>query len=242
MSLPLRALLLSAGYGTRLRPLTLSTPKCLIPIAGKPLLGIWLKTLEKLGCEKILINTHYLANIVEDFVESYPKSKTNILTIYEKKLLGTAGTLLSNKSFFKGSKGLIIHSDNLTDANLNLIIEAHENRPKSCLLTMLTFNCLNPKSCGIVQINEDGIVQNFYEKSEIDHGNRANGALYVFDYELIEYIENNNISNFFDISLDLIPILMGKIYTWHTTANYFDIGSHESLKIANKVFRKKFIE
>ena len=59
MKQPLRALLLAAGLGTRLRPITLQTPKCLVSVAGEPLLGRWLRQLEEVGCQEVLINTHY---------------------------------------------------------------------------------------------------------------------------------------------------------------------------------------
>ena len=72
MSRPLRALLLAAGLGTRLRPLTLHTPKCLVPIHGEPLLGRWLRQLEAAGCEAVLINTHYLADQVLAFLGERP--------------------------------------------------------------------------------------------------------------------------------------------------------------------------
>ena len=72
MSRPLRALLLAAGLGTRLRPITLQTPKCLVPVAGEPLLGRWLQQLEAAGCEAVLINTHYLADQVEAFLQQRP--------------------------------------------------------------------------------------------------------------------------------------------------------------------------
>jgi mannose-1-phosphate guanylyltransferase len=71
MSRPLRALLLSAGLGTRLRPLTLYTPKCLVPIGGYPLLGRWLRKLEQAGCKAVLVNTHYLAEQVEAYLQSW---------------------------------------------------------------------------------------------------------------------------------------------------------------------------
>ena len=70
MTKSFRALLLAAGLGTRLRPITLRTPKCLVPIGGKPLLGRWLRTLELAGCDSVLINTHYLAEEVEAFLKA----------------------------------------------------------------------------------------------------------------------------------------------------------------------------
>ena len=68
---PLRALLLAAGFGTRLRPLTLHTPKCLVPVGGQPLLAHWLQQLELIGTEAALVNTHYLADQVEDFLAGW---------------------------------------------------------------------------------------------------------------------------------------------------------------------------
>ena len=71
MSKPLRALLLAAGLGTRLRPLTLQTPKCLVTIGGEPLLGHWLRQLEEAGCEAVLVNTHYLADQVVAYLANW---------------------------------------------------------------------------------------------------------------------------------------------------------------------------
>ena len=69
----MKALLLSAGYGTRLRPLTYSLPKCLVNIGGKPLLGHWIDKLECLGCEEAIINTHYLSEQVKNYLKERGK-------------------------------------------------------------------------------------------------------------------------------------------------------------------------
>ena len=100
-----RALLLAAGLGTRLRPITLDTPKCLVPIGGKPLLGHWLRKLELSGCESVLINTHYLAEQVEIFLKSWKSPTMDVQTVHEPVLLGTAGTLLANQGFSKIQQG-----------------------------------------------------------------------------------------------------------------------------------------
>ena len=86
MKQPLRALLLAAGLGTRLRPITMRTPKCLVPISGEPLLGLWLKKLEEAGCEDVLINTHYLAEQVDDFIKNRKSSAMTIQTVHEPEL------------------------------------------------------------------------------------------------------------------------------------------------------------
>ena len=158
MKRPFRALLLAAGLGTRLRPITLKTPKCLVTIDGEPLLGRWLRKLEPAGCESVLINTHYLAEKVEDFLRNWQSSTMVVQTIYEPELLGTAGTLLANQEFFRGATGLLVHADNVMAGDVGGFIAAHHGRQACCLLTMLTFKTSTPSSCGIVEINDQQIV------------------------------------------------------------------------------------
>ena len=115
-----------------------------------------------------------------------------VVESYEKNLLGTAGTLLTNADFFKGCTGLLIHADNATDTDINQLIKAHRNRPKQCLLTMLTFTTDAPQKCGVVETDPNGIVQCFYEKVQNPPGNRANGAVYVFEEELLSILKALN--------------------------------------------------
>ena len=91
----MRAILLAAGYGTRLRPLTNTIPKCLVPIKGVPLLQIWLERLTNAGIGPFLINTHYLPKEVEGFAES-SRYRDQVTLVHEPELLGTAGTLIAN--------------------------------------------------------------------------------------------------------------------------------------------------
>ena len=233
----INALLLAAGYGKRLRPLTLNTPKCLIKIGGVTMLEKWLIHLEEIFAEEVIVNTHYLHTKVKEFIQLRKSNKILIRESYEEKLLGTAGTLIKNKEFFDKKIGLLIHCDNYTNISLNGLIEAHNNRPKYCLLTMLTFRTNNPKSCGILKTNEIGVVEEFYEKNENPPGNLANGAVYAFDPALIDWISKNN-PNANDFSLDIIPHLLGKIYTWHINSDFVDIGTIESYERAKLIANK----
>ena len=108
--------------------------------------------------------------------------------IYEEKLLGTAGTLLKNKGLLKGSEILLIHADNYTSINLKKLLSSHKKRPPYCLLTMVTFITENPKSCGIVKTDDEGVVTAFFEKVDNPPSNIANGAIFVFDENFINYI------------------------------------------------------
>ena len=94
--------------------------------------------LELAGCDSVLINTHYLAEQVENFVRDWHSSTMNIQTV-QNKLLGTAGTMVNNHEFFKGGTGLLIHADNAMAGDIRDLLNAHRRREQQCLLTMLTF-------------------------------------------------------------------------------------------------------
>ncbi len=227
----IRALLLSAGLGTRLRPLTLNTPKCLVKINNKPVLEYWLEKLENISANQILVNTHYLSHKVDLYLEKQKRKDMKILNFYEEKLLGTAGTLIANYDFFSKSLGILIHADNFSDIDLKELVDSHKNRPKSCLLTMLTFNTSNPESCGIVEVDSNNVVQKFYEKHANPPGNIANAAVYIFEEDFLEWLVTNY-PKATDFSMDVLPNLLGKIYTFHTNMSYIDIGTQESLNKA----------
>ena len=230
------ALLLAAGFGTRLRPITNNTPKCLVKIGGKPILEIWLDNLHKAGCKSVLVNTHYLANQVEDFLMNISFKDMSIVTSYESEILGTAGTLIKNREFFDQKYGLMIHADNFTNTNIKEFVNFHSlnSNKKNKLLTMMTFRTDNPESCGIVETNKEGFIKNFYEKESNFHGFIANAAVYCFDKKLLNYLTKNN-ETYNDFSNEVIPKILNKIQTYHTNSIFIDIGTIDNLKRANKL-------
>lgn len=227
----MKVILLAAGLGTRLRPLTENIPKCLVPIKGKPLLQIWLESLTSAGLKAFLINTHYLSDQVESFIKKCEFKDLCILK-YEEKLLGTAGTLLANTNFINKDDCMLIHADNYCLANINLFLKAHYNRPNYCLMTMLTFRTNDPSSCGIVELNKDNVVIGFHEKIKSPPGNIANGAVYILSNELINYLKNE-LPNATDFSNNVISLLKGRIFTYETSETFIDIGSPETYSKAN---------
>src|SRR5450830_907814 len=134
----MRALLLAAGLGTRLRPLTDFLPKCLVPINGRPLLDYWIENLVTQGIDEILINTHYYAAQVNAYIQQSTWHK-QVTLIYEDHLLGTAGTALANRDFFCNEPFLLAHADNLTRFNSADFIDTHRRRPAGTDLTMMLF-------------------------------------------------------------------------------------------------------
>ena len=232
----MKALLLSAGYGTRLKPITNNIPKCLVKIANKALIDYWLELILSHKDIDILINTHYLSNLVNDHI--YRSKYSDKVTLkFEPKLLGTAGTLMSNLDFINDETLLLAHADNLSIFNLEDFIDAHNNRPDGCLITMMLFKSDDPSSCGIVKLDRNGVVTDFFEKVSSPPSNLANGAVYLLDPVILNEIKL--IENCSDFSTHVIPHFVNKIYTFINTNYHRDIGSIKSLKIANRDFREK---
>ncbi|AAN48780.1 nucleotidyltransferase family protein [Leptospira interrogans] len=228
----INVLILAAGLGTRLKPLTDFWPKCLMPISGKPLLEIWLDQISQLKVSKVLVNLHYLNEIVSSFLKR-PRYKDWVKSVYEPELLGTAGTLQKNYDFFKGKTILLVHGDNLCLCDFNSFVEFHFlKRPKGSLITMMTFRTDSPKSCGIVELDEDGVVQRFYEKVENPPGNLANAAIYLIEPEVLDWIQEREYVN--DFSNQVLPNFLGKIATWENKDIMRDIGNSEALAKAQK--------
>ena len=227
----MRALLLAAGLGTRLKPLTNTTPKCLVTIKDQALLGIWLERLTQAGIESFLINTHHLSNQVESYIEGSLYSD-KVTLVREEKLLGTAGTLIANLSFFKRQDGLLVHADNYCLANFHDFIQAHNQRPPYCVITMMTFRSETPETCGIVELNAEGVVVGFHEKVVNPPGDLANGAVYILSPELIHMLATD-LHQVSDFSTEVLQRLVGRIYTYETQEYFIDIGSPESYRKAN---------
>lgn len=233
----MKALLLSAGLGTRLRPLTNNTPKCLIKINGRPLLDYWIEKLFKLELSQIIINTHYLSEQVETFVND-SKYKKFINLSYEKKLLGTAGTLVKHYKFFDGEDGFLIHADNFCIDDLNEMITTHQHRPPNCVMTMLIFETDKPKESGIVSIDKNNVVQEFYEKVSKPPSNLANGAIYILSSAFFREVEKFDLSKITDFSKQVIPRFLGKIVAYKTNKLFKDIGSIETYNFVNEYLRR----
>jgi len=226
----LRALLLAAGLGTRLRPITDSVPKCLVRIAGRPLLDYWVEMLYQGGIADILVNTHYLPDAVRSYVEDCPYP-VRLTTTYEENLLGTGGTLLKNRDFFRGEAAMLIHADNLSIFDVNAFVRTYEEREKNIEITMMTFDTPEPEACGIVELDEHGIVRAFHEKVKSPPGNRANGAVYITAPSVVRFLAGLGKERI-DFSTEVLPHYMGRINTFHNTLYHRDIGTVESLLAA----------
>jgi len=225
----MKAFLLAAGLGTRLRPLTDTVPKCLVTIAGTPLLDIWLDLLAKAGVTEVLVNLHHLPQQVVDHLARRPQP-TRVRTVFEPTLLGSAGTLLHNRDFVAGEPMfLAVNADGLTDFDLTTLVDAH--RTLGAVATLALFHAPDPSSCGIVELR-DGVVAAFEEKPPRPQGDLANAGLYAFSPEVLDRIPGPLPQ---DIGLHLLPALVGSARGVVLGDAYFrDIGTPEALARANR--------
>lgn len=226
----MRALLLAAGYGTRLRPITNSIPKCLVEINGRPLLDHWIELLSKGGIVDILINLHYLPEAVRSYLDNCDFS-LNIMTVYEETLMGTGGTLLRNRDYFKNEPLMLIHADNLSLFDMSAFIQRYEKREAGIEMTMMTFTTAEPELCGIVELDERGIVKKIFEKVENPPGNLANGAVYILAPSVMDFLISLN-SKMIDFSTEVLPHFLDRINSFHNDIYHRDIGTEESLRVA----------
>jgi mannose-1-phosphate guanylyltransferase len=205
-----------------------------VPIHRRPLLDYWLDLLCGASIERVLVNTHWLADKVEGHIAS-SKWRDRIDLVHERELLGTGGTMLANRHYFAGQPFLAAHADNLTDFDVERLVAAHQSRPAHCVMTMLAFRSDDPRSCGILELDAQGRVVGFHEKVENPPGNLANAAVYVIEPQMIEFIASLEKSGV-DFSTEVIPLFIGRIAAIETPGYHRDIGNLRSLERAEKEF------
>jgi mannose-1-phosphate guanylyltransferase len=226
----MKAFLLAAGLGTRLRPITDSTPKCMLRIGGRPLLDIWLDALAKAGVDEVLVNLHHLAHVVRSHVAARG-GPPEVRLVEERELLGSAGTLLANRDFVAGEEMfLAVYADNLTDFDLGLLVDAH--RRGGSIATVSLFRAPRPSECGIVEV-EDGRVVGFVEKPAQPRSDLANAGMYAFHPDVIDLIDGQSASAPTDIGFHLLPQLVGKARAVSMDGCFLiDIGTPAALRRA----------
>ncbi len=232
----MKAFLLAAGLGTRLRPLTYTIPKCLVPIQGRPLLAWWMDLFEKYHVSEVLINTNYLPDPVREFINDYNRAQKNVKLVesYEKELLGSGGTVLDNRRFVENEEEFFIcYADNLTNVDLASMMSFHKKN--KALLTMGLFHTNNPKACGIAECDTEGKIQEFVEKPEQPKGNLANAGIYIANKKIYDYIPHRS---FVDFGKDVLPELVGKMYGYPIKEYLLDVGTWPNYEKAQKEWRK----
>jgi len=236
-----KAFLLVAGRGKRLRPLTDTMPKCLLPINGTPLLQIWLEHLERFRIDEVLINTHWLHEQVQDFVGKWSAShdQMQITLCHEPTLLGSAGTILAHRQWACREPFFIIYGDNLTRFDLQKMMAFHKKNRQP--LTIRIYRGADPKRAGIVCLDENDIVIDFEEKPEQPKSDLGAGGIYIADYRIFDYYRKQTEGERrrpLDLSYHVLPHMAGKIKAYDSGEFSMDIGTPGSLAKA----REKWLE
>jgi mannose-1-phosphate guanylyltransferase len=221
----MKAFLLAAGLGTRLRPLTDHVPKCLVTVGGRPLLDLWLDSLRAAGVDEVLVNLHHLPDVVRDHLVSHDGSP-RVRTTFEPTLLGSAGTLRENRDFVGDDAAfLAVNGDDLTDFDLRLLTDALDAAPGADA-AIAVFRAPTPQACGILEA-VDGIVVSFEEKPVAPRGDLANAGLYAFRASVLDLVPAGTPV---DIGTHLLPRLVGRCVAVDLgDAFLVDIGTPEAL-------------
>ena len=219
----MQAVLLAAGFGTRLGDLTRDTPKCLIDVGGRPMLEHWLAKLVDVGVDHVFVNTHYLADHVNAYLQSSSYSDI-VEAVYEPTLLGTAGTIGALRNRLTADEVLVAHADNYFTDTLHGLVATHRDRPADAVVTMGLFESTTPQSCGIIELDDRNMIVGFEEKPDNPKSSLANSAVYVFSQAGLD-----EVGSAADLSTDVLPRLIGRMVGHRFVGAYFDVGTPSSL-------------
>jgi mannose-1-phosphate guanylyltransferase len=225
-----KAFLLAAGLGTRLRPITDTLPKCLVPVNGRPLLSYWMDLLERHGVNEVLINLHHLPDPVRAFAADY-EGPLRIELVMEEELLGSAGTLYANREFVAGEEQFyILYADNLTNVDISRLRDFNSAHPATLTVGLLHMD--KPETRGIVTLDDEGRIVTFEEKPLRPKGDLASAGMFIARQDLFQYVIPDSIP--FDLGSHAMPRMMGRMNGMLVQGYLRDVGTHESLTRAEK--------
>jgi mannose-1-phosphate guanylyltransferase len=223
----LKAFLLAAGHGTRLRPLTEKIPKCLVPIRGVPMLEIWLEVCRRAGIDEVLINLHAHADVVR---EALCGKETGVVVHVseEATLLGSAGTLAANRNWVAGESSFwVLYADVLTAADLGQMVTFHSGCQS--IATIGLYQATDPSRCGVVSFDNNFVVRDFVEKPSNPTSNWAFSGLMIATPEVFDNIPDQVPV---DLGFDVLPRLVGRMRAYPITDYLLDIGTMENYQAA----------
>jgi mannose-1-phosphate guanylyltransferase len=225
----MKAFVLAAGNGTRLRPLTDRVPKCLLPIQGVPVLEIWLNNCKAAGISDVLINAHAHVEAVKKFAATQ-KSGLRVRIAEELQLLGSAGTLAENRAFVAEEKAFfLLYGDVLTNVDLRRMLDFH--RQKNLSATLGIYQVPDPMRCGIVTVDENAVIQNFVEKPEQPVSNWVFSGVMIAGQEIFDLLPDRRPA---DIGFHVLPKMAGKMAGYAISEYLLDIGTLANYQAAQQ--------
>jgi mannose-1-phosphate guanylyltransferase len=228
-----KAMLLAAGLGTRLRPLTYELPKPMVPVLGRPVMEHIIRLLAKHGFDDVVANLHYFPDLIRNRFGDGSEYGVRLVYSYEPELLGTAGGVRNVREHFGDETFLIISGDALTDIDLGALWAAHKE--KGGIATLALKRVDDTSQFGVVIVADDGRIQGFQEKPDPAEAlsNLGNCGIYVFEPEIFDYFPEQE---FVDWAMDVFPTLLAQDVSFygHEFPDYWnDVGSLEEYRQGN---------
>ena len=222
----MKAMLLCAGFGTRLKPLTDSVPKPLVKIAGFTLIHDTLLHLHSLGVDTVVVNGSWMADMIEDYLEN---ADLPLKALFQRETdpLGTAGAVREALPLL-GEEFLVVYGDNLTRQPVASLIDLHHGLNSEVTIALAPTG--EPSAKGIVLTEPDGRVSHFREKppDEVAQSNLANSGLYICRNSAVEHLHKGEFSDF---GVNIFPKLLseGRVLAADIPGGYTrDIGTARS--------------
>jgi mannose-1-phosphate guanylyltransferase len=227
----MKAFLLAAGEGTRLRPITNSIPKCLVPIRRQPLLEIWLDLCRAYGIDEVLINLHAHGDAVRQFV-SQRDFGIRVRFFEERVLLGSAGTIAANRAWVESDPCFwVFYADVLTNMDLARMLAFH--RRLDLAATLGLYRVPNPSQCGIVEVDAAHVIRGFTEKPALPAGNLAFTGVMIGTPELLRALPVTVPS---DLGFHVFPRLLGRMAAYVGEEYLIDVGTMANYEAAQRTW------
>jgi NDP-sugar pyrophosphorylase family protein len=229
----MKAMILAAGLGTRLRPLTEEISKPMVPIVNRPVMEHIVDLLSRHDFKDIYVNLHYYPDIITKHFMDGARWGVSITYSYEEELLGTAGGIKKLENELKGDTFLVISGDALTDIDLTGLMEFHKGH--GAIATLVVTPVDDPSKYGVVITDDKNRIIGFQEKPsrEEARSHLANSGIYVFEPEVMEMIPAGS---FYDFGSQLFPRFLEEnidFYGYIHDDYWNDVGSFEEYKAGN---------
>jgi len=245
----LKALILAAGEGTRLRPLTLDRPKPMLPVRGKPVLGHIIEWLGRHGVADIAVNLHYMPGAIEAYLGDGAGHGIRLVYSREEFLLGSAGAARHLAGYLGDGPFVVAYGDVLTDLDLGALLALHNKKvaqdPRTGI-TMALYRVPDPTQVGIVEIDAAHRITRFIEKPRPEEvfGNLSNSGILIVEPHVLERIPEGVP---YDFGRDLLPRLIAEgvpVFGWSLPAHTYliDMGTPEKYALAEATFGQPHLQ
>jgi NDP-sugar pyrophosphorylase family protein len=219
-----KAMILAAGLGTRLRPLTDLISKPMAPIVNRPVMEHIVELLVKHNFKDAVSNLHWFPEAIKDHFGDGSRFGINLSYSFEDVLLGTAGGVKKVEKFFENNTFLVVSGDALTDMDLSEVMDFHKQ--KGGIATLVLTEIEDPSQYGVVLVDDNGKITGFQEKplAGEEKSNLANSGIYVFEPEIFQHIPENS---FYDFGKNVFPALLEHNHYWN------DVGGLDEYQKGN---------